>query len=367
MAEVAICSLVRNGMDYLPSYRRQLESLRLKEGDSWHLHILEGDSRDGSQAFLQQWAAEDSRIRIGQEHAGDAKEQEDRASRWARVGNACFDLIPADSQHTHVLWLEADLCFPPELLDRLLVREVDVVSPMIYLGGVFYDTWGFRDLKGQKWTNLAPFHPDYRPFALMEMGSVGSCVLFRRNVLDAGIRFKGTYENGLLVGMCQDARAKGFRVFADTATAILHPMGPWETQMWRPSEITVEFADGSITPLPIQDACAQGFEMNLPLLDASGFMKAQAGFLKAMFRCCSTNHLELDLRAFVYPTKRYQLYLKALPATGVGAWSATRRMLLKTMRPGRMSLHSTISGTAEGRWAGDKLRCRTRITMETQP
>lgn len=367
MAEIAICSLVRDGMDYLPSYRRQIESLQLKGGDSWRLYILEGDSRDASHAFLQTWASEDPRVRIGQEHVGDAMEQEDRAARWARVGNACFDLIPPDSTHTHVLWLEADLCFPPELLHRLVSHEVDILAPMIYLGGVFYDTWGFRDLKGQKWNNLAPFHPDFRPFDLMEMGSVGSCVLFQREVLDAGIRFKGTYEDGLLVGMCQDARAKGFKVYADTGTAILHPMGPWEAQMWRPSEITIELSDGSTTPLSIQEARVHGLELNLPLLDGAGFLKSQARFLLAMLRRFGTTRLELDIRASVYPAKRYRLRIKVLPPIGLSAWSATRRILLKATRARRMTQHSRGDGELEGLWARGQVRCRVKISMENHP
>lgn len=33
------------------------------------------------------------------------------------------------------------------------------------------------------------------------MNSVGSCVLFKRSILDAGIRMRGTYETRPLVGM----------------------------------------------------------------------------------------------------------------------------------------------------------------------
>lgn len=101
MAQVVICSLVRDGMAYIPAYRRQLESLSLGEGDSWHLCILEGDSRDGTWEYLVKWASEDSRLTLGRECAGDTAEIEDRAARRARVGNACFDLIPSDLQHSY--------------------------------------------------------------------------------------------------------------------------------------------------------------------------------------------------------------------------------------------------------------------------
>ncbi|HJV34643.1 hypothetical protein, partial [Geomonas sp.] len=128
MSLVVICSLVRDGMSYLPSYRRQLESLTLEGGLEWHLCILEGDSRDGSAKYLEQWAAEDPRITVGKENVGDTAEIQDRAERWARVCNACLDLIPASLDYSHMLWLEADLSFPPELLRRLVRHEADVVS-----------------------------------------------------------------------------------------------------------------------------------------------------------------------------------------------------------------------------------------------
>lgn len=367
MAEVAICSLVRDGMAYLPSYRRQLECLQLPAGDTWRLHILEGDSQDGSQEFLRQWADEDPRIQIGQEHVGDAVEQEDRAGRWARVGNACFQLIPPESSHSHVLWLEADLCFPPELLARLLAREVDIVAPMIYLGGVFYDTWGFRDTNGRRWTNTTPFHPDYKPFSLMEMGSVGSCVLFRREVLDAGIRFKGTYENGLLVGMCNDARVKGFRVFADTATAILHPMGPWEAQMWRPSRVEVQSSGGSVTSLRLQEAVSLGLQPNLPILDPSAFVSAQLPFLRNLFRKYKAARIELAIGASTYPQKTYFLQVLLGPPSGFSHAGPFWNWILKSIGPRRTKFHLEQDGSSIATWAFGRLKSRTRITLETRP
>src|SRR5262249_14963248 len=159
---------------------------------------------DGTLDFLRRWEAEDPRVKVGRECVGEALEKNDRAARWARAANACIDLLPNSGSHTHVLWLEADLCFPPELVSRLLAKDVDIVAPIIYLGGYFYDTWGFRDLSGKKWKSPASSNRKFKPFRLIEMSSVGSCVLFRRAILDSGIRFRGTYEDGLLVGVCQD-------------------------------------------------------------------------------------------------------------------------------------------------------------------
>lgn len=307
MALVVICSLVRDGMAYIPAYRRQLESLSISEGDSWHLCILEGDSSDGTWEYLVKWAAEDSRVTLGKENVGDATEIEDRASRWARVGNSCIDLIPNDINYSHMLWLESDLCFPPELLKRLLQHNVDIVAPVIWLGGLFYDTWGFRDLSGRRWTNEPPYHPEYRPMHLMEMGSVGSCVLFRRAILDAGVRFKGTYENGLLVGMSNDARALGYKVFADTATAILHPVEFWEAQMWQPSELVIKEDNGISYVVPLEEARQMGLEYNCPVLDSDAMLGAQRAFFHSLFSKYRTNRMRVQIEAQVLPRRQYRM------------------------------------------------------------
>lgn len=345
MPEVAICSLVRDGMDYLPSFRGQLDSLRLTPGTSWRLHILEGDSQDGTWAFLQKWASEDPRISLAQEQAGEAVEKEDRAARWARVGNSCLDLVPTSGPHTHVLWLEADLCFPPELLSRLLAHQVDIVAPMIYLGGQFYDTWGFRDIEGQKWTNLAPYHPEFKAMSLMEMGSVGSCVLFRREVLEKGIRFKGTYENGLLVGMCQDARAVGFRVWADTGTAILHPVDQWEAQMWRPSSVQITPPNGISNDMPLGAARALGMESNLPILDPETLLRSHRRFWNALLLEHHTNRLDIEVRAKAYPQKSYALSVKYSPPSGIMRIPLIRKLLIGAVRPASSSRRKNRLGS----------------------
>jgi hypothetical protein len=291
MSEIAICSIVRDGMGYLPAYRRQLENLNLRDGDSWRLYILEGDSTDGTFDFLKQWEATDPRIKVGRECVGEALDKDNRAARLAQAANACINLIPNGSSHTHVLWLEADLCFPPELVTRLLAKDVDIIAPIIYLGGYFYDTWGFRDLKGKKWKSPASSNRNFKPFRLIEMSSVGSCVMFRRAIWDSGIRFRGTYDDGLLVGVCQDARRKGNRVWADTSTAILHPSDVWEKQMWQPSAVQGVSSGGEVWNLSTSEAQEAGLQRNLPVVDPGFILQAQSSLWKTFFKRYNTSCL----------------------------------------------------------------------------
>ncbi len=361
MSSLAICSLVRDGLEYLPAYRRQLESLILAKGDTWDLYILEGDSSDDSWGYLQGWAAEDKRVHVVQKHIGQAKEKEDLARKWAAVCNACFDLIPQDSEHTHILWLEADLSFPSEVPRRLLKHNVDVVAPVIFLGGQFYDTWGFRGLDGKRWSNGAPYHPDYSPGRLLPMSSVGSCVLFSRAILDAGIRMRGTYEGGLLVGMCADAREKGFRVWADTSTAILHPVTHWQRQMWCPRRVVVESSSGDVEldPLEFVD---HGIHAMLPLMDPAKLVRAHYKFFRNQFRALKTNRLEVQVRATSLPERSYDLIVRKAPSRGIcGALPFLRDLFLMSLSARRLG-----EASAPGAGAQSAFRCEVCIEVDGQ-
>lgn len=365
MAELAICSLVRDGMPYLPAYRAQVESLVLADGDTWRLYVLEGDSRDDSWRFLQRWAQQDSRVHVAQLHVGKAESAEQMARNWAKVGNACFDLIPAESAHTHVLWLESDLTFPSETARRLLAHGVDVVAPVIFLGGQFYDTWGFRDVAGRRWTNTAPYHPDFGPNRLMPMGSVGSCVLFRRAVFEAGIRMRGTYENGLLVGMCNDARAAGLRVWADTGTAILHPVDQWERQMWHIDEVTIEGPHGAQRFAPV-DFPRQHIVPSIPVLDATALLGTQCRFLTKQFAELRTNRLDIDVAARTHPSRRFSMNVRRSAPRGLGAlpvvlsaMSLVEKVLRKRLSPQRIARASE-----PGARGFRPFRCQVHISME---
>jgi hypothetical protein len=365
MAEVVVCSLVRDGMEYLSSYRCQLESQRLDAGDSWRLCILEGDSRDGSYEYLERWAREDPRVTIGRMHVGAASGIDDRAARWARVGNACFDLIPRDSKHTHLLWLESDLCFPPELLRRLLAHRVDIVAPMIFLGGLFYDTWGFRDERGCRWTNEPPYHPSFRPWRLVEMGSVGSCVLFRREILDAGVRFRGPYADGLLVGMCHDARTKGFHVFADTATAILHPVTQWEQAMWRPNSVRVVDRSARESTLDVTTALSLGLEPNMSALDRDTIASAHALFWRSLFQRLETHLLDVEVLARAHPRKTYDLRVAARDPVGLLSFRKLRKRYLRSPLPLSIGLETERAGKIPvERWPRPCFCCHIGINSE---
>jgi hypothetical protein len=244
---VAVCSLFKNrsrGIDY---FRAALEA---QAGPDLDLvfSFVEGDSQDDTHARLTDWAADDPRVRLQKIDVEPIRDFSERVAKWAELGNAAIEGL-AGTHYDFLLWCESDLSIPPDLIAQLAADDVDIVAPAIFLGGLFYDTWGFRGLDGRKFANAAPHHPAYQPFGLVELASVGSTVLFKRAVIDSPVRLRGVHENGLLVGMCNDARSKGFRVFLDSRLAIVHPTSLWRAQQY---EIGHVRAEGGAAGVPLE-------------------------------------------------------------------------------------------------------------------
>lgn len=267
---VAVCSLFRNSSRTLDCFRSALET-QAGSGIELVFSFVEGDSTDDTWARLSAWAATDRRVVLQKIDVEPVTSFEDRVSKWAALGNAALDGLRGRS-YDYVLWCESDLSIPPDLVSQLVADAVDVVAPAIFLGGMFYDTWGFRGLDGRRFQNVMPYHSDYRPFGLIELASVGSTVLFRRAVLDTGLRFRGVYENGLLVGLCSDARARGFRVFLDSRVAVVHPTSSWRRQQYKLARVRLEPHGTEIPLADVLERLPQG----APLLGSPEFPAGHA-------------------------------------------------------------------------------------------
>jgi hypothetical protein len=248
MTTVAVCSLFRNSAATLAYYRAAL-SAQARPGLELVFSFIEGDSSDDTWDELQRWAREDSRVVLSKIDVEPLADFDERIRQWARLGNACVEQL-AGRAYDHVLWCESDLSLPldlvPQLVSAAQAPGVDVVAPAIFLGGMFYDTWGFRDLTGTRFENAAPFHRAFPPHGLMELASVGSCVLFPRKLFDARVRFRGEHENGLLVGVCNDARARGMRVWMDSRVCVVHPTTLWKRQQYTLAHVDVACSDQRI-------------------------------------------------------------------------------------------------------------------------
>lgn len=244
---VNIVSLVRQNTPYLKSYFNQIESLTenfctIKSIVLVHDHL---DEDSLSPLFVAR--QQDKRFHFVPEivWGNPMRTLEEKTIQWAAIGNQGFEKA-LETESDYILWVESDLCFPFDLLDQLIPLNLDVVAPIVYLGINFYDSWGFRDLEGRKIYNFSPVPGKGFFDGPIELSSVGSCVLFKSEIFKNSIRFRGPYENGLLAGICQDARALGYRVWADPTTCISHPTSSWRSQIWTVTNLIIIPLDGGV-------------------------------------------------------------------------------------------------------------------------
>jgi hypothetical protein len=242
---VSIISLIKQDAPYLRSYFSQIESLSERFCIIKSINLVHDNLRDGALSPLLASKQEDQRIRLIPESLSEGIIQtlEEKTLQWATIGNQGIEKA-LEAESDYILWVEADLCFPYDLLDQLVSLNLDIISPLVYLGINFYDSWGFRDLDGNKIYEFPP-KPGKGFFdGPVELSSVGSCVLFRSEIFKKGVRFRGPYETGLLSGVCADARKLGFQVWADPSTCIIHPTSSWRSQVWVISELRIDFPNG---------------------------------------------------------------------------------------------------------------------------
>ncbi|MBL8857411.1 MAG: hypothetical protein JNL28_02755 [Planctomycetes bacterium] len=241
--KVAVCSLFRNSAATIDYYRAVLSS-QARPNIELCFAFVEGDSTDDTLARLEAWRDADPRLSLTKLDVEPVRDFDERVVQWARLGNVAIESA-LELDCTHILWCESDLALPHDLLEQLVADDKDIVAPAIFLGGMFYDTWGFRGLDAVRFTNEAPYHREFRAHDLVELSSVGSTVLFKRRVFEAGVRFRGEYASGLLVGVNHDARALGFQTFMDSRVAVLHPTSGWRRQQYALERVEVICADPS--------------------------------------------------------------------------------------------------------------------------
>jgi hypothetical protein len=246
---LSICSCLRHDAPYARAYFWQIRSMRRKSYDIVSVNVVCDDPEALRAAVAESGIENDMTVRLIAEHASDRQcnSINDKARQWATIGNQALDAAAADGT-THALVLEADLSIPYDAVDILMSRERDMIAPLVWLGGVFYDSWGFRDLAGKKIFVFQGIDMCSIPEPV-EVSSVGSCVLLRGEILARGVRYRGTYGDGLLVGLCNDARALGYRCYADPMVAIVHPTLSWLEQVYRIESVRTVDASGGANEL----------------------------------------------------------------------------------------------------------------------
>lgn len=230
---INLCTALRQGSSYSKSFFHQVNALT-ELGYELKAITIVVDGETLADASLIE-AQTDPRVRLIFEgpRAAPTCFMHERSTSWARACNLALEESML-TQGDYTLWVESDLSFPCDLIELLLEPNQDIVAPIVMLGKLFYDSWGFRDLSGRRINNLRELEAlPLGPGLLTELSSVGSCLLFRSSLLTQGVRLPAGYENGLLVGFCLAARTKGARVFCRHDAVVVHPTSLWASQVYR--------------------------------------------------------------------------------------------------------------------------------------
>jgi len=230
---INLCTALRQGSSYARAFFHQTKALMEKGYELGAIAVVVDGETLTDKTLID--AQADPRVRFVFEgpHASPTCFIHERAVSWARAANLALEHSLATTSD-YTLWVESDLSFPCDLIELLIEADQDIVAPIVMLGEIFYDSWGFRDLQGRRIWKLADLQALPRgPGPLTELSSVGSCLLIRSSLLVQGLRMPASYENGLLVGFCLAARERGARVFCRHDAVVVHPTSLWAEQVYR--------------------------------------------------------------------------------------------------------------------------------------
>ncbi|MDE2148041.1 MAG: hypothetical protein KGJ24_15260, partial [Burkholderiales bacterium] len=134
MRVVNLCSTLRQGEPYARSFIAQVEALSQR---GWRLGtvtlVCDGDRLVDPHLATYAQRCTSARVIFEAEAEAPSGSMARKAAQWASIGNQALQSA-LDSPCTHVLYVEADLCFPFDLVDQLLAREADIVAPLVFLG-----------------------------------------------------------------------------------------------------------------------------------------------------------------------------------------------------------------------------------------
>lgn len=224
---IVVGSAFRNFAGRVEPYMKRVAALKA-HGAPWGARVrviaVEGDSKDDTWGTLETHAIIHGIDveRVKHNHGGrvfGSTEHEDRMIAMSGVGNAIFESVkPTDDV---LFYVEADLLWDPHtagsLIDMAYRRDggFDVFAPYVAAGPHFYDIWGFRMSREERFSPLYKGE-DKEPF---EVYSAGSCLAMRGEVARR-CRIRNNY---CLVGWCEDAREQGYSIACAPMFRVNHP------------------------------------------------------------------------------------------------------------------------------------------------
>lgn len=230
-----------NSGDYIKEYMDKIRSLEYPNPEDVILFLGEGDSVDSTYEELKE--LEDDilyRVYVTKHDTSiPAMKHTPHPARircLAETGNAGWEKMTQVEQEKpwaeFALMCESDLIYPPSIVKDLIdsmPEDAGAIAPMIWMpipmGDQtrlqFYDIWVYRTLDNRKFPphNIA-WYKQHFPVEIFPVYSVGSMVLIRMEAIMNGARFS---TDGAVIGLCEDIRAQGWKVYVNPNLHIFHP------------------------------------------------------------------------------------------------------------------------------------------------
>lgn len=227
--KVAIASIVRDE-EASGNLGRFLDCCR--ELEQYHKNIvyifIEGDSSDRTYDVLKDWMTQRSgsilrKINRGYSSFGKTKDVK-RTVHLAELRNRLIELILWTQGIGEVLMIDANYGWKGDLISMLREVKSHIAAPLAVMHKddsgkyLFYDTWVFRK-NGREFWNVYPYAEGMQFDRPIDVDSVGSGYLIKRQVLEAGVKYDGT-DDSEQVGFCNNARNLGFNIKINPKTYI---------------------------------------------------------------------------------------------------------------------------------------------------
>lgn len=227
---VTIVTPVRNRARAIAPFRTRYEAIQDAYGAArLRLIVVEGDSVDSTRAqaldaFKDDPAASVVVCNTGLPSFGSVVDPI-RFRGLATVFNFGLDHVDL-GWSDYAMLLPVDVAFAPagdftRLVERADERRLEVVSPLVFQGGQFYDVWAFQKDGQPFWHFLQGMARSLYGSDHVLMDTVGGAMLISRRVVAAGIRYSMTEVDR---GLCRDVHAfgSGWGVWMDPSVFVEH-------------------------------------------------------------------------------------------------------------------------------------------------
>ena len=241
--KIAVCCMVRNEerFGHLKRFFAGCRELEKRHKNLIYI-IIEGDSYDDTYKMLKKWLSGDEDGKKDRNYIlkkfdkGYSKFPKNRDTKrtkyFTEIRNMLVDYVLEISDIDLIFMVDASYGFKENViieLEKTLKRDkADIAAPLNWshkdhIGReMFYDIFAFRK-DGKEFTNHYPYHKDVesnlKSGKSVKLDSCGGAYLVKREVFDAGVRYKGD-KDCEHVGMMEKARKKGFVIKLNPKVAV---------------------------------------------------------------------------------------------------------------------------------------------------